>query len=245
MTLHLNTFIVSFPPFFDTLRSAYEESKYELSCSHADGRCSGSQWIDWDSGWGPGKPIWYSRKGLSWLSIYDFCPHPPTASWILWTEKISNVSRKQSSMSKRLGVVAMMLLLIASFAVVSASENSAFVKGGGYVIEPGHSTGMNSISPMLISSSITQGRTNWHTKSVSSYITSLNVDLNWGNPSNSLRLKIYSPDGYTFGPYYDSFDGSNNGRINFYINNANGIAKGTWYYEVYGDHVSGTQTYSL
>jgi hypothetical protein len=148
-------------------------------------------------------------------------------------------------MSKRLGVVAMMLLLIASFAVASASENNTFVRGGGYVIEPGHNAGMSSIGIDSVFSSITQGRTNWHTKSVSSFITSLNVDLNWGNPSNSLRLKIYSPDGYTFGPYYDNFDGSNNGRINFYINNANGIAQGTWYYEVYGDRVSGTQTYSL
>ena len=112
----------------------------------------------------------------------------------------------------------MMLLLIASFAVVSASENSTIVKDGGYVIEPGHDTNMNSFGVQSVFATITQGRTNWHTKSVSSFITSLNVDLNWGNPSNSLRLKIYSPDGYTFGPYYDSFDGSNNGRINFYIN---------------------------
>jgi len=148
-------------------------------------------------------------------------------------------------MSKRLGFVAMMLLLIASFAVVSASENNTVVKDGAYVIETGHNAGMSSMGIQSVFSSITQGRTNWHTKSVSSFITSLNVDLNWGNPSNSLRLKIYSPDGYTFGPYYDNFDGSYNGRINFYINNANGIAKGTWYYEVYGDRVSGTQTYSL
>lgn len=148
-------------------------------------------------------------------------------------------------MSKILGVVAMMLLLIASFAVVSASENSAIVKDGGYVVEPGHITDINSYGVRSVFATITQGATNWHTKSVSSFITSLNVDLNWGNPSNSLRLKVYSPDGYTFGPYYDSFDGSNNGRINFYINNPNGIAQGTWYYEVYGDSVTGTQTYSL
>ena len=139
----------------------------------------------------------------------------------------------------------MMLLLIASFAVVSASENSTIVKDGGYVVEPGHNTDINSYGVRSVFATITHGATNWHTKSVSSFITSLNVDLNWGNPSNSLRLKVYSPDGYTFGPYYDSFDGSNNGRINFYINNANGIAQGTWYYEVYGDSVTGTQTYSL
>lgn len=148
------------------------------------------------------------------------------------------------SMSKRLGVVAMMLLVIASFAVVSASEQGPAANNGGYIVEPVHNAGMNPIGIQSIYATITQGMTNWHTKTVSSYITSLNVDLNWGNPANSLRLKIYSPDGYTFGPYYDSFDGVN-GRINLTIINNNGIARGTWYYEVYGYSVTGTQAYSI
>jgi hypothetical protein len=80
---------------------------------------------------------------------------------------------------------------------------------------------------------------------VSTYSTSLHIDLNWGNPSNSLRLKIYTPDGYTLGPYYDNADGSIDGRINIYVNNPNGIAQGTWYYEVYGYSVSGTQSYTI
>jgi len=80
------------------------------------------------------------------------------------------------------------------------------------------------------------------------------VDLKWGNPSNSLRLTIYSPDGYVFGPYFDNADGVINGRINLNINNPNGIAKGTWYYEVYevyegyevyGYSVIGTQSYTI
>jgi hypothetical protein len=98
---------------------------------------------------------------------------------------------------------------------------------------------------LWVNAEITQGQTNWHTKDVSTFITSLNVDLNWGTPGNSLRLTIYSPDGYVFGPYFDISDGSINGRINRYINNPNGIAKGTWYYEVYGYSVSGTQSYSI
>ena len=139
----------------------------------------------------------------------------------------------------------MMLLLIASFAVVSASEQDPAVSNGGYIVEPVHTAGMNPISIQSVYATITQGKTNWHTKTVSSYITSLNVNLNWGNPANSLRLKIYSPDGYTFGPYYDSFDGVNDGRINVNIINSNGIARGTWYYEVYGNSVTGTQAYSI
>jgi hypothetical protein len=145
-------------------------------------------------------------------------------------------------MSKRLGVVAMMLLVIASFAVVSASEQNPAAINGGYSVVPVHYTGMN---PLVVSGTIVQGMTTWHTKAVSSSITSLNVNLYWGNPSNSLRLRVYSPDGYVFGPYYDSFDGTNDGRINFYINNPNGVARGTWNYEVYGDRVTGTQTYSI
>lgn len=148
-------------------------------------------------------------------------------------------------MSKRLGVVAMMLLLIASFAVVSASEQVSLVKESGNVVKPVQNAGMNPDSILIVYDSITQGETNWHTKTVSSFITTLNVDLNWGNSGNSLRLRIYSPDGYTFGPYYDNFDGTNDGRINLNIINGNGIAQGTWYYEVYGDSVSGTQTYSI
>lgn len=151
----------------------------------------------------------------------------------------------QLFMSKRLGVVVMMLLLIASSAVVSASEQVPAVSNGGYSVEPVHNVGINPMSIKSVYSSITQGVTNWHSKTVSTSITSLNVDLNWGYSSNSLRLKIYSPDGYVFGPYYDNYDGANDGRINLNIINSNGIAKGTWYYEVYGYSVTGTQGYYI
>ena len=147
-------------------------------------------------------------------------------------------------MSKRLGVVLMMLLLIASSAGVSASEQMTAANGG-YRVEPVHDDSKNTFSIASVYTTITQGNTNWHPKTISGYVTSLNVDLNWGNPSNSLRLKVYSPDGYTFGPYYDSFDGVNDGRINLNIINSAGIAQGTWYYEVYGYQVTGTQGYYI
>lgn len=148
-------------------------------------------------------------------------------------------------MSKRLGLVAMMLLVIASSGMVMAHEQNSAIWNGNYTIEPVHNTDINSISIQSIYASITQDATNWHYKTVSSYITSMNVDLNWGNSANSLRLKIYSPDGYIFGPYYDSFDGASNGRINLNIINSNGLAQGTWRYEVYGERVTGTQYYSI
>jgi hypothetical protein len=138
-----------------------------------------------------------------------------------------------------------MLLVIASFAVVSASEQAPAAGNGGYIVEPSLGNNKEPFAIDTVYATITQGRTNWHTKVVSTFITTLNVDLNWGNPANSLRLKIYSPDGYTFGPYYDSFDGTTNGRINLNIINNNGIAQGTWYYEVYGYSVTGTEDYSI
>jgi len=112
------------------------------------------------------------------------------------------------------------------------------------ILKPGNST---EEEPPIDSvyATITQGNTNWHTKDVTTFITTLNVDLNWGNSGNSLRLKIYSPDGYVFGPYFDNADGVINGRINLNINNPNGIAKGTWYYEVYGYSVSRTEDYYI
>ncbi|WP_157202223.1 hypothetical protein [Methanoplanus limicola] len=92
---------------------------------------------------------------------------------------------------------------------------------------------------------IVQGETDWLSKTVNSYTTQLHIDLNWGDSSDSLRLKIYSPDGHTFGYYYDNSDGSNDGRIQFNINNPDGIARGTWRYEVYGYDVSGTEDYTI
>ncbi|MDY0388394.1 MAG: hypothetical protein RBT65_14990 [Methanolobus sp.] len=93
--------------------------------------------------------------------------------------------------------------------------------------------------------SIAQGETNWHSEYIGSYITTLDVDLDWGDSSDSLKLTIYTADGHTLGPYYDSADGPIDGRIHLRIKNSNGIATGTWNYRVYGYSVSGTETYSI
>ncbi len=63
-------------------------------------------------------------------------------------------------MSKRLGVVAVMLLLIASFAVVSASEQSSVVSNGGYIVKPVENTSINSMSIQSIYATIPQGMMN-------------------------------------------------------------------------------------
>ncbi|MDO8724856.1 MAG: peptidase domain-containing protein [Candidatus Methanoperedens sp.] len=148
-------------------------------------------------------------------------------------------------MLKKIGIITILLLLSASLAAAAVSEEKInATKIDGYIVEPA-AVKDGDISIQTVYATITQGQTNWHSKDVTTYITSLNVDLNWGNPGNSLRLKIYSPDGYVFGPYFDNADGVIDGRINLDIRNPNGIAKGTWRYEVYGYSVIGTQGYYI
>ncbi|MCX9010811.1 MAG: hypothetical protein OIN66_06780 [Candidatus Methanoperedens sp.] len=129
-------------------------------------------------------------------------------------------------MLKKIGTAIALLLFSASLAMAAVSEEKMNATNGGYTEGP--TTGTEGGAGIeTVYATITQGQTNWHTKEVKDFITTLNVDLNWGNSGNSLRLKIYSPDGYVFGPYFDIDDGSINGRINRYINNPNGIVKGT------------------
>ena len=102
------------------------------------------------------------------------------------------------------------------------------------------------MKPLTVFDTITQGMTNWETKPITSYITTLNVDLYLGKSIKfSPASTIYSPDGHVFGPYYDNSDGYHDGAINLVISNTGGIAKGTWYYKVYGYSVTGTQSYSI
>jgi hypothetical protein len=99
------------------------------------------------------------------------------------------------------------------------------------------------MSPRTVGT-ITQGETDWYSVVVPSGRSSITVDLNWGNPSNSLSLTAIAPDGI-IGPFYDSSDGVTNGRIYLTISRAGGIAPGTWWFKVYGDSVTGTQSYNF
>ena len=116
-------------------------------------------------------------------------------------------------MFKMMGLIVLVLMFSASIAAATASEESInTAKSGEYTVTPAQSTG--DVSILWVYDTITQGETNWHSKEVKDFITTLNVDLNWGNPDNSLRLTIHSPDGYAFGPYFDNADGVIDGRIN-------------------------------
>ena len=151
-------------------------------------------------------------------------------------------------MLRKLGISALLLMFCISFASGAAAEEKtdAFYTGDleGYTIMPAKNSGGDS-GQKYIYDTIMQGETNWHTKNVNSYVTVLNVDLNWGDSSDSLRLGIYTPDWQYLGEFYDSADGKVNGRINIDISNPAGIAQGTWHYEVYGYSVFETEDYYL
>ena len=96
------------------------------------------------------------------------------------------------------------------------------------------------ISIQTVYDIITQGETDWYCKYISS--SSFSVYLVWNNPSNSLTLTIYSPNGDVYGPYHDADDGRIDGKITLDVINAE---QGIWYFKVYGERVSGVQPYSL
>ncbi|WP_225353847.1 hypothetical protein [Methanolacinia petrolearia] len=149
---------------------------------------------------------------------------------------------------KKFGIFLIVIALAMLVSCASASMDLFDTKKidmGGYTVTVPDVTGINYPQVKSVYATITQGETDWFSTDISGYYTQFHVDLNWGDVTDSLRLKVYSPDGYTFGYYYDSFDGSNNGRIELNINNNNGIAEGTWYCEVYGYDVTGTEDYTI
>jgi hypothetical protein len=136
------------------------------------------------------------------------------------------------------------VVLVSPAAAVKAGDSVSVAGPGGYVItfvknQPGL------IRPMTVYNTIQQGEYQWQYKNVNYYTELLPFDLYWGTPSNSLRLKILTPDGYLLGPYYDFSDGSSNGDIGIAITRSGGVAQGTWQTEVYGYSVSGSQSYYI
>jgi len=145
-------------------------------------------------------------------------------------------------MTTKILALLVMLLLSASLAGAAVCEDEDAT--GGYTVTPAKDAG-GDVGILWVYDTITQGETNWHSKIVSTSINTLNVDLNWGDTTDSLRLRIHTPDGYVLGPYFDDADGAVDGRINLDIYNPDGIARGTWYYEVYGYSVVGTEDYYI
>jgi len=105
---------------------------------------------------------------------------------------------------------------------------------------------VNSIFSQLSTQYIIQGQTITHNVNVGSGVNYLEVDLNWGDTSDSLTLSVYAPSGSKLGTYYDNSDGSVNGRIRINIDPSQGyVDQGTWKFKVYGESVSGSESYTF
>ncbi len=104
----------------------------------------------------------------------------------------------------------------------------------------------NFIYSIQSTQSISQGQTITHNVNVGSGVNYLEVDLNWGDTSDSLTLSVYTPSGSKLGTYRDNSDGSVNGRIRLNIDPSQGyVQQGTWKFKVYGESVSGTEDYTF
>jgi hypothetical protein len=93
---------------------------------------------------------------------------------------------------------------------------------------------------------IVQGQTIPHNVNVGYGVKYLEVDLNWGPTSNSLTLTPLTPSLSSLGTYYDNYDRIT-GRIHAYIYPKGSVYvdSGPWKFQVCGEKVSKTQSYTL
>ncbi|PKL58784.1 MAG: peptidase domain-containing protein [Methanomicrobiales archaeon HGW-Methanomicrobiales-5] len=134
-------------------------------------------------------------------------------------------------------------ILICIALLVSGVSALNVEKTGNYTVTPAGDLRFPSMTP-FVTSTISQGQVVAYSRVVSPGTSSMITDLNWGNPANSLSLTIVAPDG-VLGPFYDSADGTTNGRIALSISSPTGLTPGTWKFYIEGYHVTGTQTYSF
>jgi len=137
-----------------------------------------------------------------------------------------------------------LFILICAALLVSGVSAQNVDNNAGYTITPVKNLHLPQVATPLTVGSITQGESDWYYYDVSSGTVSIITDLNWGDTSDSLSLTIVAPDG-TIGPYYDAADGITNGRITLMITRTGGLAPGTWWFKVYGDQVTGSQSYNF
>jgi hypothetical protein len=136
-------------------------------------------------------------------------------------------------------------------AAKSGSRPAVDATDGEYIVSPSTDNSLiaaNSVSFALSTpiQYIIKGQTKVYNVYVGSGVSFLEVDLNWGDRSDSLTLSIYTPTGSKIGTYRDNSDGSVNGRIHLNIYPAKGyIGQGYWKFYSYGESVSGTEDYTF
>lgn len=133
------------------------------------------------------------------------------------------------------------IIMVAGAAMLMPAVSASDQKGlSHYKVSPGSEK--PSGYSILSYGTITQGETDWYSRYVPGGVSSMTVDLNWGDTSDSLALTIIAPDA-TLGPYYDANDGSTDGRICLQI--SGGLTSGTWNFRIYGASVQGTEDYTF
>ncbi|MFA5266727.1 MAG: peptidase domain-containing protein [Methanoregula sp.] len=137
-----------------------------------------------------------------------------------------------------------LITLICAVMLVSGVSAQNVEINNGYIVRPVQDLNLAPLIQPMSAGTISQGQTVYYSKYVSSGTTSLTPDLYWGDTSDSLTLTITAPDA-TFGPYSDASDGTVNGRIYLSISKTTGLTPGTWNFRVYGERVTGTQSYSF
>ena len=102
-----------------------------------------------------------------------------------------------------------------------------------------HPTAAKEVDIKTVNDYIRQGESHWYTSHISS--STFEVYLVWNNPSSSLTLTVYSPDGVSK-TYSDGYDGRIDGKIRVKIAD---VLPGYWFFRVYGERVEGAQQYSF
>jgi hypothetical protein len=136
------------------------------------------------------------------------------------------------------------IILIGAAVLVSGVSAQTVDNNAGYTVTPAGDLQLPRMFMPMSAATITQGETDWYSYYVSSGTSSITTDLDWGDTSDSLSLTIIAPDG-TLGPYYDSADGVTDGEIALLISRSGGLAPGTWNFRVYGNQVTGSQSYNF
>lgn len=140
---------------------------------------------------------------------------------------------------KTLKILTILMVMVLFALPVNAQDESTTI----VTPESGQNPTINAIDTV---GSIIQGETDWYDYYIPS-VPRVTVDLVWHkNPSNSLTLTIYRPDGIQLGPYHDADDGLSNGRIYLRLTESSGnFPAGTWRFKVYGESVQGSEDYDL
>jgi hypothetical protein len=140
--------------------------------------------------------------------------------------------------------ICLMILVCAVALVPGVVAQNVDNTGNGYTVRPAYNLNLPSAIHPMSSGMITLGESDYYFRYVSPGTTAVVPDLNWGDTADSLTLSISTPNG-SLGPFNDASDGIDNARIYLHISNPSGLPSGIWEFRIYGEQVSGSQSYTF